>query len=227
MDVIDIEALERQIFQTAVELIQEISRAHAMRVADDIGRAGDAGLKEGFFEIAPHIDWRRAVIRDEPSLGSDNNFIPLKSLGRKILQGCADCALASLQAIIYRAVDHVTAALNRAADSLAVLTVGLRVVISEISADTNGRHPQALRLPVVIAVNSVGKTLAVTIRARKCCCAGNCHRAPLFLPFKNNLPKLVSACMRNITSDHEHSCWLGTSPHEREQCSRDRFLLKS
>src|SRR5688572_7530560 len=155
-----------------------------MRVADDIGRASDAGLEEGFFEIAPDIGWRRAVIRDEPSLGGDNDFIPLKSLGRKMLQGCADRALASLQAIIDCAVNHVTAALNRAADSLAVLTVGLGIVISEISADTNRRHPQALRLPVVIAVNSVRKTLAVTIRARKCRCAGDCHRDPLFLSFK-------------------------------------------
>src|ERR687895_762272 len=115
-----------------------------MTVADDIGRASDAGLKEGFFEIAPHIGWRRAVIRDEPSLRGNDDFIPFKSFGGKILQGCADGALASLQAIIYRAIDHVASALNRAANRLAVLTVGLVVVISEISADPDGRYPQHL-----------------------------------------------------------------------------------
>jgi hypothetical protein len=56
-----------------------------MRVADDIGRASDAGLKEGFFKIAPHIGWRRAVVRDEPCLARNNDFIPLKSHSRKIL----------------------------------------------------------------------------------------------------------------------------------------------
>src|SRR5688572_5442822 len=156
-----------------------------MIVADDIGRAGDARLKEGFFEIAPQIGRRRAVVRNEPSFGRDDDFIPCKSFGSKILQGCAHRALASLQAIIYCAVDHIAATLNRAADGLGVLTVGLGVVITEISADADGGHPQALRLPKVIAVNSVAKTLAVTNRARKCRCAGDCHRAPLPLPFKN------------------------------------------
>jgi hypothetical protein len=155
-----------------------------MRVADDIGSASDAGLKKGFFKIAPHVGWRRAVVRDEPCLTGNNDFIPLKSFGSKILQGCADRALASLQAIIYCAVDHIAATLNRAADSLAVLTVGFGIVISEISADSDGGHPQALRLPKVIALNSAAKTLAVTIRARKCRCAGDCHRAPLPLPLE-------------------------------------------
>jgi hypothetical protein len=34
-------------------------------------------------------------------------------------------------------------------------------------------------LPKMIAVNSVGETVAVTIRAPKCRCAGDCHRGPL------------------------------------------------
>src|SRR5918995_3414180 len=156
-----------------------------MRVADDIGRAGDARFKEGLFEVAPQIGRRCVVVRNEPAFGRDDDFISCKSFGSKILQGCAHRALASLQAIIYCAVDHIAATLNRAADSLGVLTVGLGVVITEISANPNGGHPQALRLPKVIAVNSAAKTLAVTIRARKRRCAGDCHRAPLPLPLKN------------------------------------------
>jgi hypothetical protein len=43
-------------------------------------------------------------------------------------------------------------------------------------------------LAKVIAVNSVAKTLTVTIRARKCGRAEDCHRAPLPVPLKNSLP---------------------------------------
>ena len=109
-----------------------------MAAADDVRGACDAGREKSFFEIAPRVGGRRAVVGNKAAFGRHHDLVAVKTLRRKLFERRADGALASLQAVIDRAVDDVAAGLHGAHRGIVVKPVGFIVVVAEIGADADG-----------------------------------------------------------------------------------------
>ena len=161
VDVVDVDAVEVEIFAARLELVREIGRRHAVAAGRQVRRRGDAGLHERIDEIALDVGRRRAVEREVAALGRDDDAAPVEALLGEVAERRADGALAPLEAVVDRAVDHVAAELDAARDRAAVELVRRRVVVAEVGADADRGKPQAVRQPVVIARDAALKPLAV------------------------------------------------------------------
>ena len=133
-----------------------------MTSADDIRGGREARLEEGFFDIASCILRRRAVIGYEAALGGDHDFIPAVTFGRHLLESAADGPLASLEAIVDGAVDDVAAGFDSADNRSVVRLVRRIVIISQVSPDADGRHPQALSVTKMFQRNLAVEPFPIT-----------------------------------------------------------------
>src|SRR4029453_15159257 len=162
VQVINIDAFDVEVAQAAVKLIQKILRCHAVTSADDIRGGREARLEEGLFDIASCILRRRAVIGYKTALGGDHDFIPAVTFGGNFLERGANGPLPSLQAIVDGAVDDVAAGFDSADNRLVIRLVRRIVIISQVSPDADGRHPQALSVTKVFQRNLTVEAFPIT-----------------------------------------------------------------
>ena len=131
------------------------------------GAAATPGVDKSLGKIAAWIARRRAVKRQKTTFGRDDHFVAAVALGRELLERGADRSFASLTAIVDRAVDDVAARFDGANDRFSVLLVGGVVMIAEISAHADRRHPQALDLVKMFRRNLAVEALPITLRTRR------------------------------------------------------------
>ena len=75
---------------------------------------------EIFIGVVRHV----AVGRQKASLRAEDDFVAGKALGSELLQSGADGALAALEAIVDRRIDHIDAAFDRGDDRARIALVG-------------------------------------------------------------------------------------------------------
>ena len=135
-------------------------------------RAGQAGvdvlLADGLFGIGRPgaIKWDIATLRrDDDLVAADTPRL------KERVQCDADAAFAALEAIVDGRVDDVDAARDGMFHRRYVAGIGLRVWLTEISADADRLQPPTLLLPEV--AGQIGEPVAVALCAlRRCATCG-------------------------------------------------------
>src|SRR6185369_3270525 len=160
-DVVDVEGLETEVGATAIELVAQVARRHAVR-AHHVAGLDDAGAYVGRLEIRAGIARDLGVERQEPPLGRHHDRRAVEAAANGGRQRGADRPLAALVAIVHRRVEHVDAALEGARDRLLVERVGGRVLAAQIGTDADGGCPRATRqLAELLGGNAAREALEV------------------------------------------------------------------
>jgi hypothetical protein len=137
VQVIDVDGIDAEIFPAAFDLVGEESRREHVTSGGDVLGADEAGRDVSALEIIRDVGGHFAIGREESALGADHDFIARKSAPREFFESRADGALAALEAIIDRGIQHVCAAFNRGDDGFGVSAVGCVVGLAEIGAEAD------------------------------------------------------------------------------------------
>ncbi len=177
MEVVDVDAVDAEVFEAAAELIFEEARRHAVAAADDVVRSENARLDVLAIKIIVGVGGHGAVGRKVAALGADHEFFASVALLQQILDGGADAAFAALKAIVDGGVDDVDASFDGGGDAGGVGLIGFIAGRAEVGADADRREYEAMRFAEVAVGGAAGKTLGVSGGA---CGGGGCGHCGLF-----------------------------------------------
>ena len=130
MDVVDVNAFQVEVAKTAIQLVQQVTRCHAVASGDNVGGLCYAGLDEGCLKITPHIFRWDGIVGNKATFGCYDDFFSTKSPRHELVKGSANGPLASLTAVIDGAINHIATWFNGMDNRIMVELVGFRIVIA-------------------------------------------------------------------------------------------------
>ncbi len=68
VDIIDLDTVDIQVFETAADLIKEIARRHAVAACNHVRKVSDSRVSKGFIKIATDLFGRGVIKGDKASL---------------------------------------------------------------------------------------------------------------------------------------------------------------
>ncbi len=164
MQVIDVHALDAEIFQTTSELILQEFRRHAVAAGGDIFRGEDSGLNVLAEKILVRVGRHGTVGRQVTALRAHHDFLAFEAFRGKLPDGSAEASLAALKSVIDCSVHHIEAALHRRNSRRRIALIRLCVRLPEVCANPHGREHQAVR----ISKMACGGTARELLRVARC-----------------------------------------------------------
>src|SRR5262249_6615550 len=157
---------EPQVPATALDLIREIARAHAVGAAHDLVGPHDAWPQVRLGEVGARIGGGVGIEWDVAAFGGDHDLVASELGALDALdQHGSDDALAALVAIVHGGVQDVETALERLTDGAAVQRVGGGIFTAQGSSQTEARHTTGgNESAVVLGGNGGGKSPRVARR---------------------------------------------------------------
>src|SRR5258708_31743356 len=110
VQVIDVHALDAEVFQTASELILQEFRRHAVATGGDIFRGEDSGLNVLAEKILVRVGRHGTVGRQVTALRAHHDFLAFEAFRGKLPDGSAEASLAALKSVVDGSVENVHAA---------------------------------------------------------------------------------------------------------------------
>src|SRR5690606_7417533 len=143
---IDVEAFEAEVRERKPEPMANEAPAQDVVALHDFAGLDDAGLDEGFEQVAASLGGRRAIVRKEADLAHDDDLVALEPAGREgLAEHAAEDVFAPLAAVVEGGVEDVDAAFEGARDGLFVEPVGRIVRSAEIGAEPDARADRSPR----------------------------------------------------------------------------------
>src|SRR5262249_45021407 len=110
VNIVDVDRLEPEVFETLLELVPKVPRRHTVAAADEVGPLADAGSDKDSIEIIDHLllaARRLAVKRHISTLGADHELITSES------SNCTtETALTSLKPVVRSGVENIATELD-------------------------------------------------------------------------------------------------------------------
>jgi hypothetical protein len=134
VDVVQVDGIEPEVRERAVELVVDERRCDAVVPADEVGPVDQTGVDVLVVDPPPRVGWSLAVEGDEPPLGRDDDGLPVDvGVGERT----PDDALAALVAVVDRRVDDVYTRFDGRDDSLVVGVVGRVGRVAEVGTQAD------------------------------------------------------------------------------------------